>query len=401
MKRSTKLLAAGAAVFLVAFALWYPVVEPMLVRFPSSVNDTMQYKGTLTFFVDMQTGAALPTPDVQPLEVTRTLKSVPGETGAHRATLQEVLTLTASGLDQWQASRYVLDRRSMKNVKDARANAWGAPVDRSGAYFPIAPMGVEKGKTYNMWFGEAGTVYPLAVPANAKTEKVNGVDVLRGKASLPNLPVSSQFQDTVLKLAGAPTSLTYDQFKAQARARGIDLDQVQGALAKVLSPSEVSVLLATLQKPLPLRYFAFLKEAEAVLEPKTGLVMDLALDDKGVSVAPDFTPWAPMQQILAAHAGDPTIKAVTDGVASMATAPPQPVYELRFSQTPASVAKMADKARDQVRQLDLAHRWIPGALGVLTVLLLGATIISFRRRPTPVTALPVPAPIEEAPPKAA
>jgi len=402
MKRSTKILAGATAVVLLGFALWAPVVEPLLVRFPDNVNDTMQYEGTFTTFVNMQTGAVLPVPEIQPLMVERTIKSVPGQTGATTATIQEIVTLKVGGLDQWQASRFVLDRHSMKNVRDPRANSYGQPVDRSGAYYPIAPMGVEAGHSYPLWFEEAGITYPLQVPAGAKTEKVNGTSVLRAGASLPNQPVAPQFAASVLKLAQAPTELTFDGVKAQMKAQGVDLDQLTAALLPVLSPAEVSTLMATIQKPLPLHYYAFLKKGEALLEPDTGMVVGLTMDNKGVAVAPDFTPWLPLQQVLAAHSDNPVVKAATDRMTALATAPPQPVFETRVSETPVSIARMAEKATTQARKLRLATFWAPATLAAIVVLLLGATILSWRRpRPPAEVAPPIEFPTEEAKPKAA
>lgn len=402
MKRSTKILAGATAFVLLGFALWAPVVEPLLVRFPDNVNDTMHYEGTFTTFVDMQSGAALPAPDVQPLKAERVIRSVPGQTGATTATIQEVLTLKVGGLDQWQASRFVLDRHSMKNVRDARANAYGLPVDRSGAYYPIAPMGVEAGHSYPLWFDEAGISYPLTVPAGAKTEKVHGLSVLRAGASVSNRPVAPQFAASVLKLAQAPTQLTFDGVKAQMKAKGVDFDQLTATILPLLTPAEVSTLAATIQKPLPLQYYAFLKQGEALLEPNTGIVVGLTMDDKGVAVAPDFTPWLPLQQVLAAHSDNPAVKAATDRMTAMATAPPQPVFETRVSETPASIARMADKAATQADKLRLATFWAPGILAAIVVLLTAATIVSWRRpRPPAEVAPPVAFPTREARPKAA
>jgi len=64
------------------------------------------------------------------------------------------------------------------------------------------------------------------------------------------------------------------------------------------------------------------------------------------------------------------------------TAPPQPVYELHYTQTPATVASMVKLARNQINQLNLAQRDLPIGLGVLGLLLLLPAVVRFvRRRP--------------------
>jgi len=102
---------------------------------------------------------------------------------------------------------------------------------------------------------------------------------------------------------------------------------------------------------------------------------------------------------LAKHAGTPAIDSVIATLTKLAAASPQRVYELRYTQTPASVTAMVKEAKSRTTQLDRATTQAPRALFGLGALLLLAGAIAFfigrKRHP----AAPVVTPAEPVTPE--
>ncbi len=86
-----------------------------------------------------------------------------------------------------------------------------------------------------------------------------------------------------------------------------------------------------------------------------------------------------------------SLSGVVEGVSVRALGRTQPVYELRYSQTPASVSSDVRYARDQANRIRLVDVTIPIALAALgvVVVVLGAWLARRRRTPAPVHELAV------------
>lgn len=392
MKRSTKLFGAAAIGVLAALVLWYPVVEPALVRFPKSTTVVTHYTGTLTTYMDNATGGALATPTVIPVAIDRTVRSVPGQTGADKAVVRETNVIHAAGQAQWQSHVYVLDRRSMQNVKDARSTAFGEPIDRSGSYYLNLPMGTNHAKTYTIAKVETGGTYVMHAAEGAATTTVDGVRVLRMTASQAPTPIGPEYTKAMVPFMGFPTSLTFDQVQAQLQAAGVDTSRLMVSLGKTLTPPELTSLAAIMQKPVPLRYSAFLDHGDGLIEPDTGMIVGLPSVSEGISVAPDLSVWAPALEILNRYSAAPEIQSAMQTMTTVASAPPQPVYRLQYQETAASMKSSAGRAATERSKLRLAHYYLPASLLVLTWVLGGLAVYTWRRpRPTePAEVIPLP-----------
>lgn len=379
MSRTSKIVGIVAVVFLAVGLLWHPVVEPQIVRFPAGLTRTYHYQGSIVVFADQTTGAPLAQPLTLPLQIDRRL--VGTDTGAHVALVKETDTITAGPITQTVENVFAIDRRNFKNVADPKAYTFTPAnvVDRSGTYRLTYPMGVKsKGARYQIFKPETGTAY-TAVDASPSTGTVSGTHVVFLNAQLANTPVAL-YEQAALAARGFPTELTPQQLAAQLKALGIDLNQVTAQLARILSPSEMSILAGALASPVPLQYLSGFRGSVAV-EPRTGQIVRVAGVVDGIYVQPNLRALAPVLGVLTAHAGDPTVASLLTTFSRVSAAPAQPVYELRYSQTPASVAGAASDARSRARQLRLATVILPRGLiglGVLTLVVGG--LLAWRRR---------------------
>lgn len=388
MKRMTKVIGVLGGLFLIVALAWHPLVEPGIVKFPGDVNRPETYTGTFVVFVDQSTGAPLAQPTTLPLTIQRQIKGIPRATGAHVALVDEVNTIAMGPLTTVQENIYALNRRTMKNVSDKQAVTWkaGNVVDRSGSYYLTLPMNVpSKGASYNMWNqNSAGT--ETITNASPATGKLSGTNVVFLKGDLTPTPVAS-YELEALKAQGFPIQLTGAQLASQLQGAGIDLTAATTALSKVLTPAEMTSLAGVLTQPVPLQYYSY-GTGQIAVEPKTGAIVQLSGIVDGISVKPVLASLSPALAILTAHQSDPTVAALLKTFTAAASAPAQSVYELRYNQTPSSVAKDAADARHQANQVTLATVVLPrGIYGVTMVLVVLFAFLLWRdRRP--------PAPVE-------
>ena len=378
MPRLAKILLIIAAVPLVLLAGWQRVIEPALVKIPGNVNRTNNYSGTVSVFVDQKSTVNLPTPQVSPMTILRTAKSVPGETGASTTALSEIDHISLLGQNVEQAYVFVLDRSSARNQFDERATAYGNNVNRHGAYYPNLPFGVDSSRHYAIWNNEAGTPYLLEREGGAETATINGVKVLRVAGKLPVTPVAPYYVNE-LKNLGLPTSLTPDQLQAQFAASGVDATATLAALGQVLSQDEMLTVIGALGNPLPLQYSTAL-DAEARVEPTTGIVV-WTHSVKRFFVGPDPAALAPVKKVLDAHSSDPVVKAVDDYLTSLTQ--PRAAFTLDYTTNRASADSMASYAKDQRQKLRLAQLYAPAGLLLLFVVLCFGAWLSWRRHQAP------------------
>ena len=385
MPRLAKILLIIAAVPLVLLASWQRVIEPALVKIPGNVNRTNNYSGTVSVFVDQKSTVNLPTPQVSPMSILRTAKSVPGETGSSTTALSEIDHISLLGQNVEQAYVFVLDRSSARNQFDELSTAYGTNVNRHGAYYPNLPFGVDSSRHYAIWNNEAGTPYLLEREGGAETATINGVKVLRVAGKLPMTPVAPYYVNE-LKNLGLPTSLTPDQLQAQFAASGVDATATLAALGQVLSQDEMLTVIGALGNPLPLQYSTAL-DAEARVEPTTGIVV-WTHSVKRFFVGPDPASLAPVKKVLDAHSSDPVVKAVDDYLTSLTQ--PRAAFTLDYTTNRASADSMASYAKDQRQKLRLAQLYAPAGLLLLFVALCFGAWLSWQRNQQPPASSPEP-----------
>src|SRR5262245_14180955 len=189
----------GVLAFIGSF-VWNNSIEPRLVKYPTDVDETPEYSGTVTLYLDPQTYAPLATPIEAPLNVSRHIQALGDESSDDLVVLSEQITLEAQGLFSGNLdSQYVMDRKTMENVADDRAWAFNPQnvVDRS-PYFRLAFPFDTPEQPFEIYNNEVATSY-TANPAG--TSEVEGLKVRAFAAdqSTP-LPISPAYFEALNKL---------------------------------------------------------------------------------------------------------------------------------------------------------------------------------------------------------
>ena len=301
------LLAAAAALLGLAIA-WNPIVEPLLVRYPTNVDETLEYEGTFTQYVDAASASILETPRTLPLRVSRRVAVV--DSSFDEVVIGEWITLRI-GDDPPMVERhqYVMDRRSMAFVDDPRSWSYAPEfrVDRSGTHRVNLPLDTRADGRYPMWDNEAATRVWMDPRATRST--VAGLDVLRFRTTSEDPAFEGYLQR--LEEQGLPRTI---------RLPGVDRD-------------------------IPLRY-RYGYEDHPAIEPTTGAPVAIH-SDEWVTAAPD-------PEVMA-ELGFPAMEPVR-------------VFAASFDQTPASVAETVDEVRAQLDTIRLVRSRIPLALVVVGLL---------------------------------
>ncbi len=133
---------------------------------------------------------------------------------------------------------------------------------------------------------------------------------------------------------------------------------------------------------LPLRFFRS-NDGNALVEPRTGAIVDLLVSDEAISATTDLGPLAALRAVLAGNLNGPEVARLVGALDELESGPPGPVYDLSYRQTPASVAEMVTLTRDEVRKLETVERRIPWALAAVGVVLLVAAVAPRPRRRAP------------------
>ena len=364
------MVVAVALVLVAAAALWRPLVIPQLVRFPSKVDETTHYAGEFTVYVDPATGQPLAEPMDLPLEIDRRVRTLPGG-GADEVVLEEAVTYRIADIAQQERHHYVIDRRSMQHRDDPRSWSFTPEnhVNQAGSYRVTLPVGMEASGRYRIWENEPGRSFWM-VPDPARGDiRQNGLALVGMQEVWHGAPVAPYYRAELVK-QGFAVELTFPQLSATLAARGVDVERALASLPAAAAP----VVAAARAAPVPLRFVRD-NDGHALVEPRTGEVVDLVYSDEAIRAAPDLAPLRDLRDVLA-QAATPEGAALADALDALEREPPAPVYSLRYEQTASSVAAAAARAKDDLRQLDIVERYVPGTLalsGLVVLLVLGFT----------------------------
>jgi len=369
-------------IVLAVAALWTPVAVPRLVKFPTSTNVRVVYTGSLLTYVNAKTGATLKQPVAANLTVDRHLQALPAQSSSSVALVKETLSITAGSVHQTELNMYALNRRTMQAVTSSKAYTFrpGNNPNRLSSYYVTLPMGLTTTTKLSIWKPESGTTYLLhSLPVSAATPStLNGLKVLWYEGTLP-MTLAPAYEQAGLAARGFPMLLSSAQVEAQLATAGVPVKSLTAALPTVLTATQLHALLTVLGKPVALQYFIF-TSGQVAAEPQTGTIIKLQNVVDGVAVRPNPAPLRAVISILDLHLNVPIVASAVAVMRRIEAAPPQSVYQLRYTQTPATVASMVKLARNQINQLNVAQRDLPVGLGVLGLLLVVAAIVGYRRR---------------------
>lgn len=367
------MLAVGATL-LVAAGLWVVFAVPALVKFPSHLDQTTSYAGTFKLYVDPASGQALPNAITLPLRIDRRVHTLPGG-GAHTAVVEEAVTYRIGDTTQQERHHYVIDRRSMQNRSDPRSWSFAPEnhTDPAGTYRITLPMGTKATGRYRIWENEPGSSFWMSGdPARARVRS-HGLALVGLQEVWARVPVASYYR-AQLSTQGFPLDLTFDQLAARLGAEGVDVERALAALP----PADGPAVAAARAAKLPLRFFRD-NDGHALVEPRTGEIVDLVYSDEAISAAPDLAPLAPLRAALGRAPASPDVTALAAGLDTIDRAAPTRVYEIRYEQTPASFARSAARAKDDLRQIVIVERDVPGGLAGLGLLAFAAAGIGWWR----------------------
>jgi hypothetical protein len=363
-------LLVGSVVFRVA-------AVPALERFPLNIDETTHYTGTATTAVDSATLLPLAAPKVEPLSVSRHVKVVDGDY-AH-AVIQETIIFETGPTKSVEKYQYVMDRRSMKFVKDPRQVAFGDPPARihpAGSYRVNFAMGTTEHGSYRSYHPAADASVPLVLAEKRHHHHDADIDVIDFATTLEQ-PVAPYYRDH-LETMGLPMQVTAAQLQAQLRVVGIDVDAALADVLPRLTPDESKLLADALTKPIPLQYF-FQVDGKVSIDPKTGALVDVHAQREGIAVKPDLSGLASLVPVFAKYSAIPSVDALSTGLLATASRDPQTVLDLQYKQTVPSSVRAAAKAHDAGRRMTLLEWWVPGAMAVLGMVVLVLGVIGWPR----------------------
>lgn len=382
MRRATKVAGAIGVLLALAAGLWLLIAPGELVKYPSDLDKTAAAKGTVTLYLDPETGAALDTPQQLPLAIQRRLQVV-DSTGS-QATVQETSTERIGPLpEQTLRHRFVIDRSTLENLTSSEAYAFapGVTADRAPHHSINLPFDTGAGP-YQVWKNEAGRAYPFR-QTGLPMER-DGVTLLALRGTLENVPVIPAYVEQ-LAAQGLPAALTPDQMAARLAAEGVDVEALAAELLPALAPAQRAAVQEALAQDVPLRYLMSVR-TRLLVEPTTGAIVSLDGVEQTIGAVPDLSRLAPLTEILAAPAlsGVPAAQRAGQVLGTLVEAEPTPVMSLQYGQTRESVADFIAYADDKADEIGLVETTIPLGLGILAALAFAvAALAAVRGRRVP------------------
>jgi hypothetical protein len=370
----------AATAILVAALAWIVVGVPTFVKYPSDLDITPQYEGTFTLLVDPATAAPLDDPLVLPLTIDRHIEVI--DSGATRAVVQETIQQRAGDLvDTTQTNVYVVDRSTMENVDDARAYAFEPSnvVDRSGSFRVNLPFGTDAEGVYEIYSNDIGTTYEMRPDTANPVVDEAGLELRNFVGSVDAEPMDPAYFEELSGSVSLPTEMTLDQLEPQLLAMGVDVEAIVAAISPVISAEDMATLVAATGEPIGLDYFVSF-DGQAAIETTTGAQVHVSATE-AVLARPQLTALPVLIDVLGNY---PQVPAAVDAVAALeglATAPPTPLFEYTYDQTPASVEDVAGTVASLRTQVRVAKMWLPLGLLAAAVLVLIVSTLVFGRKP--------------------
>jgi hypothetical protein len=377
MRRPIVILGALGVVLFTAAALWLLFAPGALVKYPDDLDKTVVAKGTVSVYVDPETGAPA-APQTLPLTIKRNLRVVES-TGSEAVVLETSTEQVGTQAPQELHQQYVIDRSSLKNVSDHHAYAY-QPVnvaDRSGAYTINLPFSTGDGP-YPIYKNETGTRY--AFRASGDEVERNGVTLQPMTGRLTGGLATDAYIDELAAM-GIQKQMPVAQLAPQV---GIDPAVLTEQLLPALSAEDRAAVQAMLAKPVPIKYFVSV-DTRLLVEPTTGAIVSLDKIEQTLSALPDLSNLAGLGAMLSKpeYADSEVVQGTLRTIQGLTGVLPVAVMKFEYSQTPASVADIAAYASDQASSITMVEQWIPLSIafsGLLAAIAAAALATTSRAR---------------------
>ena len=373
-------LAVVGAVGIAGSFAWREAVEPRLVKFPTDLDETPAYAGTVSIYLDPVSYAPLDPPTVAPLTVSRHLDALGDESSSDLVVISEQISLVAEGQFEGEIdSQYVMNRETIENVDDPRAWAFTSDnvVDRAPAFRLAFPFDT-KAEPALVYKNEVATTY-TANPAGEG--EVDGLDVLEFTADQSEpLPISPAYFQVLNGLTPLPTELTLDQLRPILLSVGLDVDALLPALLQSLNPEDTQTLVGLAGQPIKLQYAYTFSGSDSV-EPSTGSIVEVRDVVETLWAAPDPAVLDTLRTVFGRY---PNVQAAVQGAAAVERLAAEPirVFTNEYSQTEESVADIVGTVKDAKKLKHLAESTIPQSLliGGIALAVLGLLLALWPKR---------------------
>jgi hypothetical protein len=388
-KLSTALIIIGV-ILVAAAVVWWAILAPMLVKLPSDIDTPMAFEGNLTQYVDATTKQPLaPGKElIVPITADRKFASLPDLYTSSVAVFEDTLLLNIPGMKAApQISHYAMDRKTRKCVESADNWAYAPQIalNRTGNYGPLFPAGLKVGDTVSVFINDPSKAFDLKVAEKIADWNGLGITALKIDATRASADYNPAIAQAVLGTGlGLPMEITFDQFAAQLKAKGLDLKALLADLSGVASAADLQSLGALTQQPVKL---AYKQESGDVyfIEQTTGATVG-ATFDRTTTMSVDTAGLMGAFAILTKYASDakvgPAIQAAMGAATQLGSAAPGKVFNQNMSITKASQTNLAASAKDKIPLMTLVNLWIPLIIVVLgaLVLILGGVGLMMKSR---------------------
>jgi hypothetical protein len=389
----------GVLAFVGSF-VWRSSVEPKLVKYPTDVDETPEYSGTVSIYLDPKTYAPLDPPLQVPLTVSRHIEALGDESSSTKVVISEKIALAAEGQFSGNLdSQYVMNRKTMRNMQDDRAWAFTAAnvVDRAPYYRLAFPFDTPS-RPFEIFNNNFGGTYE-AKPVGE--EEIDGMKVIKFTAAIDQpVPVTPAYFEALNKLTPLPTELTLDQLKPILKQAGIDIDALLPVLLQNVTPEDTQALVALAGQPVKLDYLYSFSGSDFV-EPETGSIVEVADVVETVYASPDPNVLPKLKAILDKYPAVAPAVAASAALQKLAENPIK-VFVNSYSQTEESVADIASTVKDKRSQKKLATSTIPAGLliGGIVLAVVGVALAAVPKRKKGTPESPGPADASPAAPAA-
>jgi hypothetical protein len=377
---ASRILIALGIVFILAAILWWAIAVNSLVKLPDKVEVNFECEGDITLYQDLQTQERFPEGGERRLSMRKEISCLPiaSEFSDSTGVLEATFTIGVEGMtEKSMEAWYVLDRKSVENIKDDRAFSYryvdsngnrnqGLPVDRVDNYFPLLPMDTSKDGSYLFWKEETGMGFTLEF---INEEEKEGVTVYNFSGSFTDVPVNGAY----LGFLELPQEMTQERVRAFLASAGVDTTSLISQANRVMSPEDLQTLNQALQGNYPLNYF-WSQDMELSVEPKSGRPVDVYKDVESLSVKADLTRLTKLADMSAKYAQDPVLgpamgklQELRSTIESMSAAK---VFEYNVEQTDQSVKESIEDAKEDTGAINLYKVYIPWALLIVGSIIL-------------------------------
>jgi hypothetical protein len=398
-KLSIAIIAIGVVVGVFAI-VWWQVIASQVVKLPSDIDSSMDFEGSLTLYVDKDTGLPLGKGNETslPVSATRRFAALPDLFTSGTAFFEDTMNLRVGDKSaEPQVAHYAISRTTRKCVQSDENWAYSVDnkVDRTGVYGPLFPPGLKVGDKVSVYYDDPAKAFDVKVADKVEDWNQLGITVLKIDASRPSAPYDPEAAEVLLvRGRGLPTQISLDQIRSILR---FDFDYI-GALpllgrftAAAPVPAAVRAALDQLEQTItghPLTV-SFNQESSDFyyIEQITGATVG-ATFDRTTTMNIDTSVAQEVTNLLGGYTSvpvvGPRIASALDRVNEVAAAYRSPIraFTQNISMTEASQGAMAQEVKNKISLMKWVKFWVPliaGAVGGL-ILVVGVLVLFVPRK---------------------